>query len=98
MIAVSGNGVTNLLDGVVRELEFVAVGIHHLCVLDLLGLGCERRQRRGRGGLTRAVEGCGRVRAGHGGVGGQIPLERNALGDCGGRHGYVYVKIQSATR
>lgn len=84
----SGNSVANLLDGVVRKLEFVAIGIHHLGVLDLLGLGCERRQRRGRGRLTRAVEGCGRVRAGHRGVGGQVPLERNALGDCGGRHVY----------
>lgn len=59
--AVSGNGIADLLDGVVWDLELVTVGIDHLA--DLLLRSHGRKGGRG-GGLARAVKGRGRNRAG----------------------------------
>ena len=81
--AVSGNGIADLLDGIVWDLELVSVGVQHLAGLLLRshgGQGC-------RGGrLARAIERRGRNRAHSGGLCWEVTVERNALGDCGGRH------------
>jgi hypothetical protein len=59
--AVSGNGIANLLDGVVWDLELVTIGIEHLAALLLRS----HRGKGGRGGrLARAVKGRGRDRTG----------------------------------
>lgn len=83
LIAMGGNGITDLLDGIIRDLELVAIGVQHLAA----GL-CLRRQRgqgSGRRGLARAVQRGGGDRAGNGRIR-SIAVQRNALGESCGRH------------
>lgn len=81
--AVSGNSIADLLDGVVGNLELVAVGIQHLASLLL---GCHGGQRCRGGRLAWAVERRRRDRAHSGGICWEAAVERNTLGDCGGGH------------
>ena len=64
LVAMSRNGVADVLDGEIGKLELVAIGIQHLAVhfpqIDLVGRA-ERRQRCGRRRLARGVVG----RSGH---------------------------------
>lgn len=84
--AVGWDGIPNLLDGVVGDLELVAVGIEHLAAaVLLLRIRGHGGQRSGRGGLTRAVKRGGRSRDGAG-VRGRVAMQRNALGQSRGRH------------
>lgn len=86
--AVGRNGIPDLLDGVVGELELVAIGVDHLSAVLLLCIRGHGGQRGGRGGLTGTVEGRGRGRdgAGDGGLGGRVAMKRHALGEGRGRH------------
>lgn len=87
--AVGGNGIANLLDCVIGDLELVAVRIKHLA--DLL-LRAHGGQRGGGGRLARAIEGRGRDRAHHRRVCGGVAVKRNALGNGSGRHGVDVVE------
>src|SRR5699024_4795846 len=60
--AMGWDGIPNLLDGEVRDLELVPVGVEHLAAIALLRIRGHGGQRSGRGGLTRAVKGGGRSR------------------------------------
>ena len=83
--AVGWDGIPNLLDGEVGDLELVAVGVEHLAAIAFLRIRGHGGQRSGRGGLTRAVKGGGRSRDGAG-VRGRVAMQRNALGQSRGRH------------
>ena len=81
--AVRGDGIANLLDGEIRDLELVAVGVNHLGVL----LDIHGGQGSGRGGLARAVQGRSSLRAGDRRLGGGVAAKRIALGEGSGGHG-----------
>lgn len=83
--AVSGNGIANLLDGEVGDLELVTIGVQHLGTGLLVRGHGGQRGRRGR--LTRAVEGRGRDRRRHRRVGSRVAVQRNALRESSRRHG-----------
>lgn len=81
--AVSGNGIANLLDGEVGDLELIAIGVDHLGVSGFRGHGGQGSRRRR---LTRTIEWRGRDR-GNRRVRGLVAVQRNALRNSGGRHG-----------
>lgn len=84
--------IVDLLDGVVRNLEFVAVRVeqHAAAVLDRLCLGGQRRQRRRGSRCVGRIQRSGRSR-GVGGVasrlGGDGPTQGAILRASGSRHG-----------
>lgn len=90
--AVLGDGIADVLDGVVRDLELVAVRVQQRAasvlntgVLD----GAQRRQRSARRRAGRRVErrdGRRVCRRGSHRVGGDIPLDYGVLGTGGGGH------------
>lgn len=83
LVAVSGDGVTDLLDGVVGDLELISIGVQHLALV--LRLGRQRRKgSRGRR-MARAVKRRHRD-AGDGGIRARVAVQRHALGDSCGRH------------
>lgn len=83
--AMLGDGIADILDGVIGDLELVAKGIDQLAGLDLVvAHGREGSRRRG---LTGAVDGRGHARVCDGGVCCCLAMERNALGQSGGSHG-----------
>ena len=85
LVAVGGNGITDLLDGVVGDLELIAIGVEELG--GSLGLGVRGHGRQGgrRGGLPGALQRRGGD-GGNGRVGPGVAVQRHALRDRGGRH------------
>lgn len=89
--AVLGDGIADVLDGVVGHLELVAVRVDELAVRLWhglhVGLGSHRREGGGRGGAARGVGGrgigCGRGRVG----GGHCPLDGGNPGSLPARGG-----------
>lgn len=90
--AVCGDGITDLLDGEIGNLELIAQGIDQLGRLRLRSHGGQG-SRRGR--LAGAVEGRSRDRINNGRVGGGVAAKRSALGNSSGRHGEDKKFIQS---
>lgn len=86
--AVSRDSITDLLDGVVGDLKLVAIGVDHLALAILFSIRRHGRERGGRRRVTRAVQGRRRGRD-VAGVGGRVAVQRNALGESGGRHGWL---------
>lgn len=88
-----GNGIANVLDGVVGDLEFVAVRVEQRPARVLHGgliAGAERRERGVGCRAGRRVDGRGTRRGCRGGddrVGSDVPLEEGVLGTGGGGHG-----------
>lgn len=78
--AVARNGITKLLDGIVWNLELVAVCVEHLGATGLIRP--QRGQRSGRRRMTRTLRG----RADSGRICRSVAVQRDALGECGGRH------------
>jgi hypothetical protein len=88
--AVLGDGIADIVDGVVGQLELVAVGIEHLAVgaRDIVERG-HGRQRGRRGRLARRI--AGGALGGRGGGrlvrhGGGSPAQSSTLGEGGGSH------------
>ena len=86
--AVGRDSIPNLLNGVVGDLELVAIGVDHLALTLLFSIRPHGRERGGRGRVTRAIQGRGRGRD-VAGVGGRVAVQRNALRESGGRHGWL---------
>ena len=90
--AVLGDGVADVLDGVVGDLEGVAVRVEQgaASVLDAsVGLGAKRRKRGVGGRASGRIEGRGGRRGGRRGdgrIGGDITPEDGVLGASGGGH------------
>lgn len=83
--AVRRNGITELLDGIIWNLELVAVCVEHLGATGLV-IRRQRGQRGGRRRLTRTIPGRRRGRTDNGRICRGVAVQRNALGECGGRH------------
>lgn len=86
--AVGRDSIPDLLDGVVGDLELIAIGVDHLALTLLFSIRPHGRERGGRGRVTRAVQGRGRGRD-VARIGGRVAVQRNALRESSGRHGWL---------
>lgn len=88
--AVLGDGITDVLDGVVGRRELVAVGVDELAVGGLGGVYVDRGERRQRGGRGRGSRGVDR-RDGGGGfrrlIDGEVAAQSRVGDGAGGRGG-----------